>query len=958
MIQLIGKNRSRVWTMLSAVFLLLVCLETAWAAPLLVRVQPSGDSFAKAYVITGEARSYFGNVEGGTGPYQYKWEFTDGAGDTGFQTVSNPRYIAYDGKVFDSAGTKFARLTVRDSGDPQMTASATINLQVLSVAEDDLVRQKNSAVDRGLRQMYLLEVPGQQGSYWPGSGQPIGSTGMALVALENHGHKLHSPDSDIYKKSVQEGIRFLLNNANTTQISDSPCTGDPEANDGDSDNDNLGVTWNTHNMYQEPIALLALLNSTDKASAQSTVAQTTGGGVNGMTYWDIAVDAKDFLVYAQGEGMSGTSLYAGQGNYYVDGRQSGSDVTTLYGYVYSPSLATLGCGGSYSIAWGDGTTTQTTETGNYCPYYYGDGYAMFGDAWGGSTISHHYAAAGTYTITITYTDQAGHKVTFPANPIATVVSGGACSGTYAAGRGAWRYSPNDSSADNSVAQWPVLALSEAANTESGWGIGTNPLVKTELSGWLAYSQNANGGFGYESPSSWVNFPKTAAGAIMLKYLDKPQSDAAVQNAFNYIDGAWGGTGMDGNLGNMYSMYAFYKSMKLWGIGDFKGRAWENLYTQQLVGTQQASNIWYDQGPWEDSSFATYTAIAILAPEIAKLPPVANAGGPYPQVNANQSVALNGGASYHRDADLSLVKWEWDFNAADGLWWDTRQVPDAGEGAVGMNTNVSYPDAGVNISYTVTLRVTDNKAPTPQLDTDTATVSVTSGNVPPVAVTNGPWSSLPGQTLTFDGTASYDPNACAAGGDPKCLNDSIVNYQWDLNGNGIYGEPEDGTPVTPGDYRIVTKSFASPVSLPATLKVTDSKGLVGTSTASFNIISIALVYGQKYEICYKTALNRYQERQGIQVRFKNFGNSTADNLKMTLTQLPTNLTVSNNRSFSVLGTLGAGEEKVTACDPTGKTADIELIFDRRIVPSNDWRWRGEFDVGNSHYTVDNIPPLAP
>jgi len=935
MIQLIGKNRSRVWTMLSAVFLLLVCLETAWAAPLLVRVQPSGDSFAKAYVITGEARSYFGNVEGGTGPYQYKWEFTDGAGDTGFQTVSNPRYIAYDGKVFDSAGTKFARLTVRDSGDPQLTASATINLQVLSMVNDDLIRKKNSAIDNGLRYTYQQEdvgcstnagggnyfsnsgansayiagsvvgakatisytyyfgaavCPGTftvnwgdgtvesvagsnyycgypyayienishtyassgnftisashdgtaanpyisvavtavvgdteaKASCWPGSGGAVGATGMSLIAFENHGHNLQSPDSDIYKKPVQRGVQYLLDKATKQSIGSQTYIGDPEANDGDSDNDATGVLIGNNDMYVASVGVLALVNSCDETYAKGHVV-TTAGDVNGMTLWDVGVDSKDWLVWAQNE---------------------------------------------------NGT-----------------------------------------------------------------------------GRGGWRYGSNSYDSDNSATQWPVLALQEA---KSRWNINVNPLVVTELNRWLAYSQNTDGGFGYTAPSEWVNFPKTAAGLIMLNYAGKALADAPVQSTLNYLNNNWSSE----NLGYMYSMYANYKAMKIWKLSTLGSHSWGTEYDTYLIDNQ-ASNGGWAASSWTDAPFSSYMSVAILAPEVYSLPPVANAGGPYPEVNANQNVSLNGGSSYHQDPAKSLVKWEWDFNDADGLWWDTKSAPAAGEGAVGMTASVAYPDTGNNESYTVTLRVTDNTAPTALTDTSTAAVSVTSGNVPPVAVTNGPWSALPGQLLTFDGSASYDPNACSAGSDPQCLNDSIVKYEWDLDGNGVFNEPDvDGVPVTAGDYRIVTKSFATPVSLPATLRVTDSHGKVGVSSASFNIVSVALVFGQKYEICYKTTLNRYQERQGIQVKFKNFGNGTAENLKMILTQLPANLTVSNNKSFSMLGTLGAGEEKATACNPANKTADIELIFDRRVVPTGDWRWRSEFDLGGNHYTVDNIPPLAP
>lgn len=944
------QNPWQKWFMAPLMSLLLVCLVSAaaFADPLVVRVQPSGDSFAKAYVITGEARTYYGNVEGGTGPYEYKWEFSNG-GDTGFAGVGDARYISYDNKTFDSAGTQWARLTVRDSSDPQLTSSATINLQVLAASDDNLNRQKNSAVDRGLRYLYTQAMgTGNWGALY--------NTGMALVALENHGHNLQSPDTDIFKKSVQNGVTTLLNSARYYSVTNQRCIGNPEANDGDSDNDGMGVyfsgvgAWDE--MYIDPIVILALVNSCDKATAQSYIASTTSGDVNGQTLWDIIVDAKDYLAWAQGDGSNGgTTQYFSALAYdgYGEIRYSGDTVTNVGGYIYLSDTSTLGFGGTFTINWGDGTSSDYPEQGTY--NYGSYGYPAF-NWYFNYAITHTYTASGTYPVVVSYTSN-GNTVQVMSTNINMTAGSTSCGINDApSGAGGWRYTSNyGGSSDNSVTQWPVLALAEA---KKRWDIGVNPMVNTMLDYWLQYSQNANGGFGYTGPGDWITFAKTAAGTIMLNYLGVPVSDSRMTNAFSWLDSNWGSENYGNGYSYLYSMYAFYKGMKSLGKADLNGRNWEELYTANLVSTQQADNGWYDSAGWEDHNFATYSALAILAPEVASLPPVANAGGPYPDVNAGQNVALNGSGSYHQDPARSLVKWEWDFDATDGLWWDTKVAPAAGEGAVGMTANVSYPDAGMDKSYTVTLRVTDNTTPTPMTDTDTATIKVTSGNVAPVAVTNGPWSGLPGQAITFDGTGSYDPNAGAP------LFDHIVSYEWDLDGDGLFNEAngDDGTPVVAGNYSKVTKTFPSPVSLPATLRVTDSFGKVGTSTATTNIISIAVVYGQQYQICYRVALNRFQERQGLKVTFKNQGNAAADNLKMTLTSLPSNLTIFNNKSFTMLGTLGAGESKSSACDATGKTADIEVIFDRRIKPTGEWRWRGEFDFNGGHYVVDNIPPLMP
>jgi hypothetical protein len=712
-------------------------------------------------------------------------------------------------------------------------------------------------------------------------------------------------------------------------------------------------------MYQNPIAMLAIINSCDKATAQATVIPAPNGGVNGQTLWDVIVDAKDYLAWAQNDGSGGgiQSFYFNQtGAYYVTGYASvlGASVTDLSAYFYIPDLSTssVGCNGTFNISWGDGSNSNHTDNQMWCPYGV-DGYPELSYYDGGP--SHEYASSGAYVIDITYTSN-GNTVPIMSTTVNVTVGGSACTSADAAqGAGGWRYGPNYGDSDNSVTQWPALALAEA---KTRWSIDVNPKVKEMLDLWLAYSQNDNGGFGYTAPADWVNFPKTSAGLIMLKYLGANAADDRVQKTLAYLDSDWNTPGdyWGGNLGSPYAMYAFYKGMKSWGLNDLNGKNWSDIYTGYLVDHQASNDIWGDNAGWMEGNMATFTALAILAPEVASLPPVANAGGPYPNVNPNQVLTLDGSQSYHQDANKNIVAWQWDFDASNGLWWDTKATPDAGEGGIGMTMPVSYPDTGAQKSYIVTLRVVDNSSP-PMTGTNTATVNVTTGNVAPVAVTNGPWSGLPNSPITFDGSASFDPNSCTTANDPKCLGDSIVKYEWDLNGDGIFNGAEDGTPLI-ADFRKVQKSFPTPISLPATLRVTDQHGLTGISTAQFNVVSIAVVYGKQYDICFKTPLNRFQEIQGLRVKFKNEGNAAAENVKMTLTNTPSNLPIYNGKSVTNLGTLDPNAEKFSACDTTAKTADIQVLFDRRTTPTGTWKWRSEFDFNNAHYTVDNIPPLGP
>lgn len=943
---------SRWWSGLA--LLLAMAAGNAWAA-VQVWVQPSGDTFANAYALVSEARTYFGRAEGGGGSYQYKWDFSDGTG-TAWAAVGNARYIDYAGKAFGTAGTHWARLSVRDANNTADVGAAQIDLQVAAV--DDLGRQKNSAIDRGLRWMYQQEnVNGNQSS-WNGN---VGYTGMALIAFENQGHNLESPDSDIYKKSVQRGIQYLLENASLQNVNDQRCIGNPEAaSSGDTMIDGKGVLFGGDDLYHNSISVLALLNSAKKPFAQATVASTSST-VNGLTLYQIGIQAKDWLAWAQGEGSSDVvSLSCSSPGWpggVFGGTLSGLAVTGLSGYAFnSGSPMPGGSLGTINIDWGDGTTAVWTDVDEcgWASYY---NQPSMGYCHGG-TPTHTYGSAGNYNMSFTFTGADGTTTTSLCGWVVNATGGTTTcgAGDAANGAGGWRYNSNYSSSDNSVTQWPVLALEEALVR---WDINTSQPVKDMLGLWLGFSQCSNGTFGYASgdSSGWCNFPKGAGGLISLKYAGKALGDAAVQNDLAFLNNNWNTSGYDYNFNNHYSQYAFYKGMKLWGLTTLGTHNWQREYDQDLITRQNGDGSWYESGGWMDQSMASFAAVAILAPDVASLPPVANAGGPYPSINANQSLALNGGNSFHKDPTKHIVLYQWDFDASDGLWWASKAAPAANEGALGVTPNLpGYPDTGANKDYTVTLRVVDDTSPTPMTATDSAVIHVTTGNAPPVPLANGPWTALPNQDIFFDGSASYDPNDAAHCSGSSCLGDHIVKYEWDLNGDGIFDGPEDGTAVT-ADRKIVKRSFPAPISLPARLRVTDSFGLQATTPASnINVVSVALVYGQSYQSCYRVAIDRFRARLGLSIVFKNQGNAEAENVVMTLTSVPTNFTMT--KGVANLGNMAAGQSKTTACDPNAKTADIEVIADTRVPATGSWLWKADFELLGQHYTVNNIPPIGP
>jgi len=195
----------------------------------------------------------------------------------------------------------------------------------------------------------------------------------------------------------------------------------------------------------------------------------------------------------------------------------------------------------------------------------------------------------------------------------------------------------------------------------------------------------------------------------------------------------------------------------------------------------------------DDGGATDSQVAVAAIGVDNVPPTADSGGPYPGA-VNQPVNFDGSGS--GDSDGILVSAEWDFGD--------------GEPGSGLFPTHTYTDAG---PYTANLTVTDNDGVTGQ---SSAQVVIGDGvGLLPTADADGPYEGVAGAPVTFDGTASEDPDGM------------ITDYAWEFgDDNTGTGQMPDNTYIEGGVKNVI-------------LDVTDDDGLASSDSTIANIGEFSL-----------------------------------------------------------------------------------------------------------------------
>jgi len=204
------------------------------------------------------------------------------------------------------------------------------------------------------------------------------------------------------------------------------------------------------------------------------------------------------------------------------------------------------------------------------------------------------------------------------------------------------------------------------------------------------------------------------------------------------------------------------------------------------------------------------------------------------VLTGEVIYFNASASY--DPDGSIVSYFWDFGD--------------GANATGVIVEHAFVDDGV---YIVSLTVTDDDGAT-----DVATSTKTVLNRPPVAsFTESAETVYTGETVTFNASDSYDPDG------------TIVNYFWD------FGDGTNATEV------VVDHSYSDNGNYSVTLTVTDDDGATNTTSAVKTVLNRSPVasFTESAETVYTgeaihfNASQSYDQDGSIVSYFWNFGDGT-------------------------------------------------------------------------------------
>lgn len=374
----------------------------------------------------------------------------------------------------------------------------------------------------------------------------------------------------------------------------------------------------------------------------------------------------------------------------------------------------------------------------------------------GSAVSHEYSSVGPFTVTLIVSDgtdsAAATKTITIENRAPVANAGGPYNGLRTAPIVFNGSASSDIDGDPLTYSWDF--------GDGGTGTGASPAYTFLFPGVFTVTLTVSDGMATSAPATTT---VTIVNQAPVVNIGGPYTGARnVPIQFNAS-----ATDPEGDL-----------LASFWEFGDNEGgEGFTPTHAYATIGTFTARfHVIDDMG----ANVITETTVTVV-----NQAPSANAGGPYNGVS-NTPITFDASASSDPDGDSLTYTW----NFGDGST------------GIGMNATHAYATTG---TFTVTLTVSDGSA-----SSTPATAAVTIANRAPTANGGGPYNSVRNVPITFDGSASSDPDG-----------DSLT-YTWD------FGDGTIGTGVSP------THAFISRGTFTITLTVSD-----GTETSAPAEVTITI-----------------------------------------------------------------------------------------------------------------------
>lgn len=518
----------------------------------------------------------------------------------------------------------------------------------------------------------------------------------------------------------------------------------------------------------------------------------------------------DFGDGSTGEGATAVHAFAGAGTYdvtlTVTDDQGASTTVEQAVAVVAPNVAPAA---DFTVDVTDNAiavdaAASTDPDGEIVSYgwEFGDGATATG-----ATASHVYGADGTYTVTLTVTDDRGatavttREVSAVAPPAAVVVASDDFTRSETSGWGVaavgGEWSPNLRSAFSVAAGAGVVTHGTPGTTRSARlgsvstddvTVSANVSVDKVITGGGAYAglivREVGSGF-YQARVRYLS-----SGAIALQALSGSSTVIASTN----VDGV---TVAPGDVltvkAQAYGTSPTTIRAKVWKSGTPEPAAWMLETTSSATGLQAAGSV----GVYSYVSASTTNApVRVRYHGFLAVAGHADGAGPTPNLAPTAAftssvTGLSAAFDSTGSADLDgvIVSRAWSFG-------------DGGSSA-DVSPQHTYASAG---TYPVTLTVTDDRGATAQVTRD-VTVQAPAPNTPPAAVFS---AATAGLGVTVDASGSSDPDG------------AIVTYAW------TFGDGQSATGAT------AAHQYAAAGTYTVGLVVTDDDGASASASAQVTV----------------------------------------------------------------------------------------------------------------------------